>query len=83
MLAQAIVGEFCRSGAINDSIEHVKRALRERRDALVDALAEYIGDDATFVRARGRLLPVGRAAREEVDTSMLLAAAVGARRRRS
>ena len=34
MVAQAIVNEFCRSGAIDGSIETVKTALRERRDAL-------------------------------------------------
>jgi 2-aminoadipate transaminase len=74
MLAESIVYEFCRSGAINDSIEHVKGALRERRDALVGALDRYIGDDATFVAPEGGYflwieLP------EEVDTEQLLAAA--------
>jgi DNA-binding transcriptional MocR family regulator len=74
MLAEAIVHEFCRSGAINDSIEHVKRALRERRDALVGALDRYIGEDAKFVAPEGGYflwieLP------EEVDTEQLLAAA--------
>ena len=53
MLAESIVYEFCRSGAINDSIEHVKRALRERRDALVEALDRYIGEDASFVAPEG------------------------------
>ena len=33
MVSQAIVNEFCRSGAIDGSIETVKTALRERRDA--------------------------------------------------
>ena len=74
MLAEAIVYEFCRSGAINDSIEHVKRALRERRDALVDALDRYVGADASFVAPEGGYflwveLPA------EVDTEQLLAAA--------
>ena len=74
MLAESIVYEFCRSGAINDSIGHVKRALRERRDALIEALDRYIGEDATFVAPEGGYflwveLP------EEVDTEQLLAAA--------
>jgi DNA-binding transcriptional MocR family regulator len=74
MLAEAIVHEFCRSGAINDSIAHVKSALRERRDALVGALDRYIGEDASFVAPEGGYflwveLP------EEVDTEQLLAAA--------
>ena len=74
MLSQAIVGEFCTSGAILDSIETVKKALRERRDALVDALRRHIGDDAQFVVPEGGYflwvdLPEG------VDTEQLLAAA--------
>ncbi len=38
MVAQSIVNEFCRSGAIESSIETVKNALRERRDKLTAAL---------------------------------------------
>jgi 2-aminoadipate transaminase len=74
MLAQAIVGEFCRSGAILESIDTVKQALRERRDALVEALGRYFGDDGKFVVPEGGYflwveLP------ESVDTEQLLAAA--------
>lgn len=74
MLAEAIVYEFCRSGAINDSIAHVKRCLRERRDALVGALERHVGEDATYVAPEGGYflwveLPA------EVDTEQLLAAA--------
>jgi 2-aminoadipate transaminase len=74
MLSEAIVGEFCRSGAILDSIETVKRALRERRDALVEALRRHIGDDARFVVPGGGYflwveLPEG------IETERLLAAA--------
>ncbi len=74
MLAQAIVGEFCRSGAIGESIEGVKRALRERRDAVAAGLAEHIGDEAKFVRPEGGYflwVELG----EDVDTTVLLAAA--------
>src|SRR5918998_187029 len=38
MVSQAIVAEFCHSGALERSIETVKEALRERRDALCSAL---------------------------------------------
>ncbi len=38
MLAQAIVHQFCRSGAIDRSIETIKRALAERAGRLVAAL---------------------------------------------
>ncbi len=40
MVSQAIVAQFCRSGAIERSIEKVKRALHERRDTLAAALSE-------------------------------------------
>src|SRR3954462_6933638 len=52
MVAQSIVAEFCRSGAIEDSIETVKNALRERRDALADALEREL-PEARFNRPEG------------------------------
>jgi 2-aminoadipate transaminase len=74
MLAEAIVGEFCRSGAIDKSIATVKQALRDRRDALAGALERHFGDQARFVLPEGGYflwveLP------HEVDTALLLAAA--------
>lgn len=52
MVSQAIVAEFCRSGAIGDSIETVKGALRERRDALCAALEREL-PEARFVPPEG------------------------------
>jgi DNA-binding transcriptional MocR family regulator len=52
MVAQSIVNEFCRSGAIDRSIETVKNALRERRDVLADALSRQI-PDARFTPPEG------------------------------
>jgi 2-aminoadipate transaminase len=52
MVAQAIVAEFCDSGAIDRSIETVKGALRERRDATAESLERHI-PDATFVKPQG------------------------------
>jgi DNA-binding transcriptional MocR family regulator len=52
MVAQAIVAEFCASGAIDRSIATVKAALRERRDATCDALARHL-PDARFVTPEG------------------------------
>jgi 2-aminoadipate transaminase len=52
MVAQAIVAEFCDSGAIERSIETVKAALRDRRDATAEALERHI-PDATFVKPQG------------------------------
>src|SRR5204863_2406589 len=44
MVAQSIVHEFCRSRALRNSIETVKAALRERRDALAAALERELPD---------------------------------------
>jgi 2-aminoadipate transaminase len=52
MVAQSIVAEFCDSGAIDRSIEAVKAALRDRRDATAQALERHI-PDATFVKPQG------------------------------
>ncbi len=52
MVSQAIVAEFCRSGAIDDSILTVKEALRERRDTLCAALEREM-PEARFVRPEG------------------------------
>jgi DNA-binding transcriptional MocR family regulator len=52
MVAQAIVHEFCASGAIEQSIATVKLALAERRDTLCAAL-ERDFPDATWVVPEG------------------------------
>ena len=52
MVAQAIVAEFCDSGAIDRSIATVKQALRERRDATCAALDRHL-PDARYVTPEG------------------------------
>jgi 2-aminoadipate transaminase len=52
MVSQAIVAEFCRSGAIGRSIETVKGALRERRDATCATLSREL-PGAAFVKPQG------------------------------
>jgi 2-aminoadipate transaminase len=52
MVAQAIVAEFCDSGAVEGSIATVKRALRERRDATASALERHL-PEAEFVSPQG------------------------------
>jgi 2-aminoadipate transaminase len=52
MVSEAIVNEFCRSGAIDRSIETVKAALRERAQTLGDALRREL-PDARFVAPEG------------------------------
>ena len=52
MVSQAIVNQFCRSGAVERSIETVRAALRERAQTLGNALTEYL-PDAAFVAPEG------------------------------
>ncbi len=52
MVSQSIVNEFCRSGAIERSIETVKEALRERAKTLCEALSEQL-PAARFVPPQG------------------------------
>ncbi len=52
MLAESIVFELCRSGALDRNIEIVNAALAERRDAVVEQLAAQI-PEARFVAPGG------------------------------
>ncbi len=52
MVSQAIVNEFCTSGALGRSIETVKEALHERAQTLCDALRREL-PDARFVPPQG------------------------------
>ena len=75
MVAQAIVNQFCRSGALDRSIETVRNALRERAQTLCDALTEHL-PDARFVAPEGGYflwvdLP------EDTDVAALFDAAAG------
>jgi 2-aminoadipate transaminase len=74
MLAESIVYELCRSGALDENIQFVKRALRERRDTLVEALREHIPEAEFVVPGGGYFLWL--ALPEDVDTVDLQAAAL-------
>jgi 2-aminoadipate transaminase len=52
MVSQGIVNEFCRSGAIEHSIETVKDALRQRAQTLCESLRQVL-PDAQFVTPEG------------------------------
>ncbi len=73
MLAEAIVLELCASGGLDRNIEFVKGALRERRDALVEALREQIPEAEFVVPGGGYFLWLDLEA--ATDTTALLAEA--------
>ena len=73
MLAEAVVLELCKSGGLDRNIEFVKGALRDRRDALVEALGEQIPEAEFVVPGGGYFLWLDLA--EGTDTTALLAEA--------
>lgn len=75
MLAESVVLELCRSGALDRNIGFVKGALRERRDALVEALREQLPEAEFVVPEGGYFLWLDLA--EGTDTTALLAEAKG------
>jgi DNA-binding transcriptional MocR family regulator len=75
MLAEAVVLELCASGGLDRNIEFVKGALRDRRDALVEALGETIPEAEFVVPGGGYFLWLDLA--EGTDTTALLAESKG------
>ena len=70
MLAESIVLELCRSGALERNIELVNGALRERRDALVSALEQKIPEAKFVVPGGGYFLWLDL--EDDVDAAVLL-----------
>ncbi|MEO6858693.1 MAG: PLP-dependent aminotransferase family protein [Solirubrobacteraceae bacterium] len=56
MVAQGIVNQFCRSGAIDGAISTVRDALRERAQTLCAALEEHLPDARFFAPQGGYFL---------------------------
>ncbi|MGI9021198.1 MAG: PLP-dependent aminotransferase family protein [Solirubrobacterales bacterium] len=73
MLAESIVLEMCRSGILSTNVEFVKGALRERRDALVEALGKHLPEAEFVVPGGGYFLWVDLA--DDADTPAVLEAA--------
>jgi DNA-binding transcriptional MocR family regulator len=75
MLAESVVLELCRSGGLDANIDFVKGALRDRRDALVEALGEQLPEAEFVIPEGGYFLWLDLA--EGTDTPALLAEAKG------
>ncbi len=75
MLAESMVLELCRSGALAKNIEFVNGALAERRDALVEALGDQIPEAEFVVPGGGYFLWIDLP--DEYDTVAALEAAKG------
>lgn len=75
MLAESIVLELCRSGALDENIAFVKGELKARCEALVEALREKIPEATFVVPQGGYFLWLDLA--QGTDTRALLAEAKG------
>ena len=75
MLAEAIVFELCRSGGLEANLKVVNAALKERCDALVEALREHIPEAEFVVPEGGYFLWLDL--NDDVDSTTLLAEAKG------
>jgi 2-aminoadipate transaminase len=73
MLAESVVHELCGSGALAANIEFARGALRDRRDALVEALREQLPEAEFVVPGGGYFLWLTLG--EDVDAAELLVAA--------
>ena len=73
MLAESIVFELCRSGALDRNIESVNGALADRRDAVVSELGEQIPEARFVAPGGGYFLWLDLA--EGTDTRQMLAPA--------
>jgi 2-aminoadipate transaminase len=73
MLAESVVLELCRSGALEQNVAFVNGALRERRDALVEAIRAHLPEAEFVVPEGGYFLWLDLA--EGTDTRELLAPA--------
>ena len=70
MLAESVVWELCRSGALEENVAKVNTALRERRDALVEALESSIPEARFQPPAGGYFLWLELD--DDIDTPKLL-----------
>lgn len=70
MLAESVVWELCRTGALEENVAKVNAALTERRDALVQSLNELIPEAKFDAPAGGYFLWLEL--EDDVDTEELL-----------
>jgi len=53
MLTEATLAQYCAAGAFEPNVERMRRALVERRDALVAAVDTHLGDRVRYVAPAG------------------------------
>ncbi|MGI5835225.1 MAG: PLP-dependent aminotransferase family protein [Chloroflexota bacterium] len=74
-LAQHVVYQVCKTGLLEEHVEKVKPIYRERRDAMLRAMAKQLPPDAKWSRPTGGLF-IWAQLPQEIDTRAMLADAV-------
>jgi 2-aminoadipate transaminase len=70
-LAQYIAGDICQRGLLEPHVERLREVYRERRDTMLDALAEFWPEGCSWTRPRGGLFLWARVP-ESIDTTEFL-----------
>ena len=80
VFVQGALDEFVRSSSYDQALERVRTGLRERRDAMLEALEQRLSGRGGVEQAGGRLLPLARPARRRRDGLALRSRGRGRRR---
>jgi 2-aminoadipate transaminase len=74
-LAQYIAGDICQQGLLEPHIERLRLVYKERRDTMLDALAEFWPEECSWTRPQGGLFLWARVP-ESIDTNEFLKTAL-------
>jgi 2-aminoadipate transaminase len=74
-LAQYIAGSICEQGLLEPHVERLREVYKERRDTMLDALAEFWPEGCSWTRPEGGLFLWARVP-ESVDTNAFLKVAL-------
>jgi 2-aminoadipate transaminase len=70
-LAQYIAGDICQRGLLESHVERLREVYKERRDTMLDALAEFWPEGCSWTHPRGGLFLWARVP-ESIDTNEFL-----------
>ena len=73
--SQSVAAEYIKRGVIYKQIEINKKIYRVKRDAMVNALDEYMGEVAEFSRPEGGMF-VWTTLHDQIDTRKMIASAI-------
>ena len=75
---QMVANDICQRGILRQHVRKIRRVYRERRDTMLDAIAEHLPEEVSYTKPLGGLFLWVRAP-EAIDTRALLTRAVEAK----